>query len=143
MHLLFLVSTAFTLWMLVDAIEKGIAARWGWVIIIPFGEFAYFFAVKVHDFAPGAGPTHLAGGAPSFLRLFQPAPPSVEDLAALAPDPEVRETLYRFGALVVLADQDASELERAWLERLAAAFEIGGEQKAVLEADIFSAEDDD
>ena len=69
-------------------------------------------------------------------------PPSPADLAALAPAAEAREILYRFGALVVLADQEVSDLERRWLERLATAFELGDEQKAALEAEIFAPEND-
>ena len=60
MHLAFMLSTAFSLWMLVDAVQRGLGAKWGWIIMIPFGEFAYFFAVKIHDFSPGsAGPARL------------------------------------------------------------------------------------
>jgi uncharacterized membrane protein YebE (DUF533 family) len=63
-------------------------------------------------------------------------PPSPSELATDAVDPTVRETAYRFAALVVLADQEVSELERRWLDRLADAFQLG-ERKAVLEAEIF------
>ncbi len=70
-------------------------------------------------------------------------PPSPGELAALAPDGETREALYRFGALVVLADQHASDLERGWLKRLAAAFEIDGERRTALEAEIFPPEGND
>ncbi len=65
-------------------------------------------------------------------------PASPEELAALAGDQEAREALYRFGALVALADEDASDAERRWLERLAAAFEIDGKRRAALEAEVFS-----
>ena len=64
-------------------------------------------------------------------------PASPEELAALAGDQEAREALYRFGALVALADQDASDAERGWLERLADAFKIDGERRAALEAEVF------
>ncbi len=70
-------------------------------------------------------------------------PPSLEELAAMAPDAQDRETLYRFAALVVLADQQASDLERRWLERLAAAFELTAERKEALEAEIFATDEDD
>ncbi len=63
-------------------------------------------------------------------------PPSPAELAAMAAETPAREVLYRFGALVVLADQEASDLERGWLERLAAAFELDSERKAALEAEI-------
>ncbi len=64
-------------------------------------------------------------------------PPSPEELAALTGDAPAREVLYRFGALVALADQDVSDLERQWLEHLATAFEITGDRKTALEAEIF------
>ncbi|MEM7352043.1 MAG: DUF533 domain-containing protein [Acidobacteriota bacterium] len=64
-------------------------------------------------------------------------PPSLDELATLASDAESREILFRFAALVVLADQQVSDLERAWLDRLASTFGIEGERKAALEADIF------
>ena len=68
-------------------------------------------------------------------------PASPEELAALAGDAEARETLYRFGALVTLADQDASDAERRWLERLATAFGIDEARRAALEAEVFSGSD--
>ncbi len=70
-------------------------------------------------------------------------PPSPQELAALTGDGSSREVLYRFGALVVLADQETSDLERGWLQRLAAAFELGDDRRAALEAEIFSRDDDD
>ncbi len=70
-------------------------------------------------------------------------PPSTQELAALAGDGPSREVLYRFGALVVLADQETSDLERGWLKRLAAAFELDTDRQAALEAEIFSPDDTD
>ena len=49
MHILFLLQTAFSLWMLVDAINRGCRCHWFWIIMMPFGEVAYFLAVKIHD----------------------------------------------------------------------------------------------
>ena len=63
-------------------------------------------------------------------------PPSPDELAAMAAGAEAREALYRFGAVIVLADGDASDLERWWLDRLAAAFELSEEAKATLEKEI-------
>jgi tetratricopeptide (TPR) repeat protein len=82
MHLAFMLSTAFSLWMLVDAVQRGLGAKWGWIIMIPFGEFAYFFAVKIHDFSPGnAGPARLVqSGGGSGFSLFKPAPPTIAQL---------------------------------------------------------------
>ena len=68
-------------------------------------------------------------------------PPTPEDLAALAPAAEAREVLFRFAALIVLADRETSELERRWLDRLATVFELEAERRAVLEAEIFAPEE--
>ncbi|HXV61229.1 MAG TPA: tetratricopeptide repeat protein [Vicinamibacteria bacterium] len=47
---LFFLQSAFSLWMLVDAIGRpGIARYWYWVILMPFGEWFYFFKYKIHD----------------------------------------------------------------------------------------------
>jgi uncharacterized tellurite resistance protein B-like protein len=65
-------------------------------------------------------------------------PPSPEELAELAPAAEAREVLYRFAALIALSDRDVSDLERAWLGRLADAFELPAERRQALEAEVFS-----
>lgn len=49
MHFFFLLQTAFSLWMLVDAVQRGARYYWLWIIMMPFGELAYFLAVKIHD----------------------------------------------------------------------------------------------
>ncbi|MBI4955432.1 MAG: tetratricopeptide repeat protein [Myxococcales bacterium] len=44
------VSLVFKLWMLVDAVRRDAQGRWMWVItVLPFGEWVYFFAVKLRD----------------------------------------------------------------------------------------------
>jgi hypothetical protein len=51
MHIVFLVlSYAFSAWMLIDAIKRGARHWWMIIILVPFGEFIYFFAVKIKDF---------------------------------------------------------------------------------------------
>ncbi len=65
-------------------------------------------------------------------------PPSPEELAALVPAAEAREVMYRFGALISLADHHVSDHEREWLGRLATAFELPAERKAALEAEVFA-----
>ncbi len=42
-------QTAFSLWLVVDAIRRGAAYYWYPVIMMPFGEWAYFFTIKIHD----------------------------------------------------------------------------------------------
>lgn len=49
MHILFLLRTAFSVWMLVDAIKRRAPEYWWLIVLIPFGELAYFFAVKLPD----------------------------------------------------------------------------------------------
>lgn len=50
MHPLYVISSAFSLWMLYDAIQRRVPYYWFCIICVPMGEFAYFFAVKIHDF---------------------------------------------------------------------------------------------
>src|SRR3979409_1183115 len=44
----YLLQIAFTIWMAVDAYQRGGEQFWIWIIIIfqPLGPWAYFFAVK-------------------------------------------------------------------------------------------------
>jgi uncharacterized membrane protein YebE (DUF533 family) len=67
--------------------------------------------------------------------LVIPATP--DDLAALAPDPERRVAMFRCAAVIVLADQQVGEHERAWLARLAAAFNFSEERRVELETELF------
>lgn len=49
-RVLVLLQSAFSLWMLVDAIGRpGISRYWYWVVLMPFGEVFYFFKFKIHD----------------------------------------------------------------------------------------------
>jgi hypothetical protein len=48
-RLLFGLESLFSLWMLVDAIQRGAARYWYPIIFLPFGQVAYFFSVKIHD----------------------------------------------------------------------------------------------
>ena len=50
MHPLYVISSAFSLWMLYDASQRRVPYYWFCIICVPMGEFAYFFAVKIHDF---------------------------------------------------------------------------------------------
>ncbi|MEL6544520.1 MAG: tetratricopeptide repeat protein [Myxococcota bacterium] len=67
--LLALSATVFTLWMLVDAYQRRAESFWYIVILMPLGEWAYFIAVKRHDFRWG-----------SFNAVVKPAPASLETL---------------------------------------------------------------
>lgn len=48
-RVLFFLETAFSLWLLVDAIRRRRAVYWYPIILLPFGEWFYFFMVKIHD----------------------------------------------------------------------------------------------
>ncbi len=42
-------QTGFSLWLVVDAIRRGAAYYWYPIIMMPFGEWVYFFTIKIHD----------------------------------------------------------------------------------------------
>lgn len=49
MHLYWL-TYAFKIWMIIDASRRGAETYWYWIIfLVPFGEWAYFFIVKLPD----------------------------------------------------------------------------------------------
>ena len=54
-------AAAFKLWMLVDALRRRVHLLWYVVLMVPFGDVVYFFAVKLRDFNvrenPQANPT--------------------------------------------------------------------------------------
>ncbi len=47
---LYLIQSAFTIWMMVDCYQRGAASYWYMMLWVPFGPLVYFFAVKIHDF---------------------------------------------------------------------------------------------
>ncbi len=64
-------------------------------------------------------------------------PASHKELASLVSSGEDGELLYRFGALVALADQRVSELEKEWLEQLAVTLDISPPRRAEIDREIF------
>jgi uncharacterized membrane protein YebE (DUF533 family) len=70
------------------------------------------------------------------IRRDMVLPPSPDDLAALVPSPEGRSELYRFAAVLVLADGEVSDLERSWLVRLGRAFALPDDQRREIEASL-------
>ncbi len=66
-------------------------------------------------------------------------PPSPNELGAGVADPNEKEMLFRFGALVVLADSETTDLEKAWLENLASALGLDEARRRALEQEIFEA----
>ena len=50
MPIMLVLSYAFSIWMVVDAFNRGSQGWWIVIIFLPFGEIVYFFVVKIHDF---------------------------------------------------------------------------------------------
>lgn len=50
MRILLILSYAFSVWMLIDALKRDAKVYWLVIIFFPFGEWIYFFMVKIHDF---------------------------------------------------------------------------------------------
>jgi hypothetical protein len=65
-------DTLFSLWMLVDAIRRGRGSYWWLLVLVPFGEWIYFFQFKIHD--PEFEPLRR------FFHRFSKRQLSVEDL---------------------------------------------------------------
>jgi len=73
MPIFFILQTAFSLYMLVHASRRGAPQYWWFIIMLPFGEWAYFFAVYLPSRKPGASK------ALPFTRFFD-RPTSLEEL---------------------------------------------------------------
>lgn len=50
MILLYLLQSAFTIWMLVDAVQRRPIIYWYVILFLPFGPLVYFLAFKIHDY---------------------------------------------------------------------------------------------
>ncbi|MEM8930461.1 MAG: DUF533 domain-containing protein [Acidobacteriota bacterium] len=68
-------------------------------------------------------------------------PPQADTLAEMVDDDEARAAVYRFAGLVVLAADGVSELERAWLDRLASALGFDDTRREALETELFEPDD--
>jgi len=64
-------------------------------------------------------------------------PASPAELAGLVATADDREVLYRFGALVVLADDTVTDSEKAWLSSLAAALGIDEARAQTIQSELF------
>lgn len=64
-------------------------------------------------------------------------PASHQELLSMVSSGPDGELLYRFGALVALADQKVSELEKGWLEQLAQVLEILPQRRDEIDREIF------
>ncbi len=48
-RLILFAELAISLWLVVDAIRRNAAYYWYPIIMMPFGEWIYFFSIKIHD----------------------------------------------------------------------------------------------
>lgn len=108
MHILFLLQTAFSIWMVVDAIKRGSPFYWYIIIMFPFGEWVYFFTVKIND--------------PAFKRFFGgflTRPPNLQQLRYEASTtPSVLNRIWLAQALHDSGEHgEASELFEEILEQ--------------------------
>lgn len=88
-RVLMILQSAFSLWMLIDAIRRRCPFYWYILILMPFGEIAYFFMVKIHDpewqFVHDAVSSILRGKTSlEQLRYRQQQTPSFENTVELA-----------------------------------------------------------
>ncbi len=103
-RILFGLQSAFSLWMLYDAARRGAAYYWYPIILLPFGEFFYFFMVKIHD--PDflwlkQGLQRLTSRRPTLeqLRFRVRQTPNYDNQAALAEALHDRKEFHEAGAL--------------------------------------------
>ncbi|MEM6532584.1 MAG: tetratricopeptide repeat protein [Myxococcota bacterium] len=93
-------ATVFTLWMLVDARQRRVDEWWYLIIVMPLGEWAYFFAVKVRDYEIG------------FIeRLWEPPAPSLETLKRRLDQTPSDENRLQLGWALLREGKAADALE--------------------------------
>lgn len=106
-RILFILQSAFSLWMLVDAVRKHRDRVWYMIILLPFGELAYFFMIKLND-PDMAWPKQM-------FRIRGSRPPSVEQIRHAA------EQTSSFQNTLLLAqalhDRDAFAEAETWFRR--------------------------
>ncbi|HJK95485.1 MAG TPA: tetratricopeptide repeat protein [Polyangiaceae bacterium LLY-WYZ-15_(1-7)] len=134
MHVLFLLQTAVSLWMLVDIMRRRADRMWFFIVLMPFGEVAYFFAVVLPDLRRKGFFEGLFQRAPTVaeLRRAYAETPSHEnrlrlaqglhDAGAveeagglfeevLAQHPEDRDALYGFAQCAIAVGEDDAAID--------------------------------
>lgn len=78
-------AVAFKLWMVIDAVRRRVNMLWYLLLMLPLGDWIYFFTVKLADFnvRPGS-PAVDAGPTLEDLRREASASPSFHNRARLA-----------------------------------------------------------
>ena len=96
--LLYILITAFTIWMIIDAAKRRAEYYWFLIIIFfaPLGGLVYFFVVKLKDLRPAGGEPVVAAKpvGPSLGQLRELALESPSIANRLAYGDALRESVY-------------------------------------------------
>lgn len=86
MALLAYLAVGFKLWMIVDAMRRRVHLLWWLLLMLPFGDWIYFFTIKLGDFNVRPGPPPQTQNEPSLddLRQLERESPSFDHRARLA-----------------------------------------------------------
>ena len=103
MVLLGYLALAFKVWMLLDALRRGVHALWYFVVILPAGDFVYFFAVKLRDYN--------VRPAPLTVEHVGMKPPTLEELEAEVAESPSFHNRTRLGWALFEARQPARARE--------------------------------
>jgi hypothetical protein len=79
-------AIAFKIWMIIDALRRRVGLVWFAVVMVPFGEWLYFIAVKLRDFnvRPAPPPEQSAALDLERLRAEAEESPSFHNRTRLA-----------------------------------------------------------
>jgi hypothetical protein len=79
-------ALGFKLWMIVDAMRRRVTLVWWLILMLPFGDWVYFFGVKLRDFnvRPGEAPKRDAEPSLDDLRRVEAESPSFHHRYRLA-----------------------------------------------------------
>ena len=94
-------ETAFSLWMLYDASQRRVPGWWYFVILMPFGEWAYFFIVYLQRDTKIRNTVRKLGTRAASVEELQEA---VDALPSLANKIRLAQGLHDFGRM-----EEASE----------------------------------
>ncbi len=95
---------AFKVWMVLDALRRRVHGLWYVVLLVPFGEVVYFFAVKLRDFGARARPPEEGAD--------QPTPQTLKELEQAVADSPSFHNRARLGWALLDAGQPEKAVER-------------------------------
>ena len=135
MQLIFILQSLFSIWMLVDAIRRGVPQYWYLVVLIPFGEVAYFIAIVLPDLKRTGKLKKWFSRPPSLsqLKLAYEETPSQHNRLRLAQSYHDAGKIAE-GGMLFEEVLDASPLEREALYGFAKCAWAAGETEASIEA---------